>query len=123
VANSACKQTIDRAVMQWMQYRLNRKMPGLVMPDIDEILKGSRMIETNIDQWRAKAIAEGVLLGHQEGRQEGTTSLLERQIGKRFGPVSDDIRTRLKSAADEQLEIWGERILEAQSLAQVFNEH
>jgi hypothetical protein len=61
VAKSPFKQTIDRAVMQWMQFRLNHKMPGLVMPTIDEILKGSDMLETNMNQWRDKAIADGCL--------------------------------------------------------------
>jgi hypothetical protein len=50
VAQSPFKQTIDRAVMQWMQSRLSRKMPGLRLPQLDDMLKGTDMLETNIDQ-------------------------------------------------------------------------
>jgi hypothetical protein len=36
--------------MQWMQSRLSRKMPGLRLPQLDDMLKGTDMLETNIDQ-------------------------------------------------------------------------
>ena len=119
VAKSSFKQTIDRAVMQWMQYRLSAKMPSLVMPGVDDLLKGSDMLEENIDKWRAKAVAEGMLLG----KLEGGTTLLERQLMKRFGPISVSTHARLNAATEEQLLIWGERILDARSLAEVFNDH
>ena len=118
VAKSPFKQTIDRAVMQWMQFRLSHKMPGLVMPSIDEILKGSDMLETNMNQWRDKAIAEGVLLG----KLEGETTLLELLLVKRFRGITENTRARLKTATAEQLEMWAERILDARTLADVFNE-
>ncbi|OIN93844.1 MAG: hypothetical protein AUJ20_02705 [Comamonadaceae bacterium CG1_02_60_18] len=56
VAKSPLKQSIDRAVMQWMQYRINSKMPGLTMPPVDDLLKGSAMLEENIDKWRANRL-------------------------------------------------------------------
>lgn len=34
VANSDFKQTVDRAVVAWMQYRLLHKMPDLIAPDL-----------------------------------------------------------------------------------------
>ena len=42
---------------------------------------------------------------------------------KRFGALTDDARSRLKSATVEQLETWAERILDARTLAEVFNDH
>lgn len=119
VANSAHKQTIDQAIMAWVRYRLSNKLPGLVVSDMDDLLKGTEMIETNMERIRANLIAEGVLLG----RQEGETLLLERQIAKRFGSLDGDTRSRLKTATAEQLELWAERILDAHSLMQVFGEH
>ena len=128
VANSAFKQTIDRAVMAWMQYRLLHKMPDLTAPDLDDMLKGTEMIETNMERIRANLIAEGMSMGRQEGRQEGRQQgrqegeslLFERLLAKRFGPLGDDTRSRLQSATPEQLETWAERMLDAPSLAQVF---
>ena len=57
-----------------------------------------------------------------EGRLEGEFTLLERQLAKRFGPLSDDTRARLRAARSEQLETWAERVLDAPSLAQVFGD-
>ena len=123
VAKSPFKQTIDRAVMQWMQYRVNAKMPGLVIPSVDELLKRSDMLEENIGKWRAKAVAEGMLLGKLEGRLEGGTTLLEHQLMKRFGPISVSTHARLKAATEDQLQTWAERILDAHSLTEVFSDH
>ena len=61
--------------------------------------------------------------GKLEGKLEGESTLLERQLVKRFGALTDDTRSRLKSATAEQLETWAERILDARTLAEVFNEH
>ena len=77
------------------------------------------MLETNMNQWRDKAIAEGVLLG----KLEGETTLLELLLVKRFRGITENTRARLKTATAEQLEMWAERILDARTLADVFNEH
>lgn len=84
------------------------------------------MLETNIDRVLARAAAHGVLLGKQEARQQGRhelVTLIESLLGKRFGLLADSVRTRLEWATTEQLEIWPERMLDSQTLGQVFNEH
>lgn len=52
-------------------------------------------------------------------RAEGEAQLLLKQLGVRFGPVTETTRARVQSATVAQLEIWGERILSAQTLADV----
>ena len=128
VARAPAKTRIDRAVMQWMRWRLANKMPGLELPELEDILvKGTEMLETNVDAWRAKAVAEGVLLGlregRQEGRHEGEANLLARQLHKRFGPLSAEARARLDTADSALLALWAERVLDAASLDEVFAEH
>jgi len=127
VAQSPLRQTMEKAVTQWMFFRLNQKLPELSMPDVDEIMKGVEMLETNLDRIKANAIAEGVLLGRLEGelkgKLEGESMLLERLIAKRFGHISEDTSTRLRTATTDQLEIWAERILDAHSLPEVFSDH
>jgi hypothetical protein len=61
--------------------------------------------------------------GMQRGIQRGGASVLERQLVKRFGPLSEETRARLRNATAEQLELWAERILDAPTLAAVFEEH
>lgn len=135
VAQSPFKLAIDKAVMQWLHYRLDDTLSNLKLPDIDDILKGTEMIETNLERIRAKAVAEaraegmmlgiheGKLQGIHEGKLEGESTLLERLIVKRFGPLSDNTRNRLKTATSEQLETWAERMLDAGTLADVFSDH
>ncbi|MGL1832963.1 DUF4351 domain-containing protein [Rhodocyclaceae bacterium SMB388] len=48
--------------------------------------------------------------------------ILERQLTKRFGPVDEACRARLRSATVEQLECWADRILDAQTVDAVFTE-
>ena len=58
--------------------------------------------------------------GRAEGRTEGRAELLLRQLTKRFGPVSAEAMSRIKAAAIPELDRWGERLLDASSLAEVF---
>ena len=39
------------------------------------------------------------------------------------GPLSPDTAHRLQTATTEQLELWADRILDAPTLAAVFDEH
>ena len=58
--------------------------------------------------------------GREEGIEAGMTSLLERQLTRRFGPLAEDDRQRLLHASPEQLASWAERILDAPTLDAVF---
>ena len=106
--------------MQWMQYRLSRKMPGLELPAVDDILKGTDMLETNIDLWKAQAIAEGKQLGKLEGRVEGEALALQRLLAHRFGPIPSAIVEQIAGANIEQIEAWFDTAISAPHLAAVF---
>ena len=127
IAKSPYKKAIGKAVMKWALFRLNSKLPELPEMDVDEILKGTEMLEANLDRIRANAVAEGVLIGELRGelrgKLEGESTLLERQIVKRFGTITEEIRSRLRLATTDKLETWAERILDARTLAEVFIEH
>jgi len=58
--------------------------------------------------------------GFKKGRHQGASSILERQLTERFGPLSQAAQKKLARASEEQLEAWSVAILEAQSLKQVF---
>ena len=44
--------------------------------------------------------------GIQQGMQQGEEKVLERLLTRRFGPLSEATRQRLKNATLEQLERW-----------------
>ena len=58
--------------------------------------------------------------GLQQGRLEGEARMLLRQLERRFGPVSEDVTGRVRSAPEAQLEQWFDRVLTATSLDDVF---
>ena len=130
IAKSPFKQRLDRVLARWVKYRLETKMPGLNTPDADELTRGIKMLETNIDRWEAQAIAKGMEQGIQQGLQQGVQQgmqlgealLLQRQLIRRFGELSAAQQARLAAATPAQLEIWGDRVLDAQSLDEVFGD-
>jgi predicted transposase/invertase (TIGR01784 family) len=93
---------------------------GLVMtPEmIKTILRNDIMKESAFYQ---DILQEGHQKGRQEGRQEGEVALLMRLLVKRFGNVSESIESRLTQATIADLELWGDRILEAKTLTDVFD--
>ncbi len=59
-------------------------------------------------------------IGREEGRKEGEAVLLRRLLLHRFGAIPAWAEARLKGATTEQFEAWGERILDATTLEDVF---
>ena len=59
--------------------------------------------------------------GIEQGRREEARELLERQLTRRFGPLSKTMRARLAKASLEKLREWNDAVSEAQSLKQVFS--
>ena len=58
--------------------------------------------------------------GVEEGIRQGEVSLIERQLRRRFVDLPRWVFERLEKASREELERWGERVLEAQRLEDVF---
>ena len=73
-----------------------------------------------LEEGRQQGRQEGRQQGRQEGRQEGEAELLLRMIERRFGPLSAADRALIQRADAGALLIWGDRLLSARSLAEVF---
>jgi flagellar biosynthesis/type III secretory pathway protein FliH len=77
---------------------------------------------------KAEGLREGLKRGRREGRQEGLeqgrrqgeAELLLRLLRRKFSSVPRKIQTRLRDAQSEQLLEWGERLVTANSLEEVF---
>ena len=74
--------------------------------------------------WAQQLRDEGRQEGRQEGREEGLAEgqrlLLIRLLERRFGVLSEELRQKISSADEAALTLWGERLLEATSLTEVF---
>ena len=64
----------------------------------------------------------GIEKGRQEGRQEGEAALLKRLLARRFGALPDAVQVRLTTADVDQLEEWAIKVLDAESLDEVFDQ-
>ena len=89
--------------------------------------QGRREIQSKFESWSAEWLEQGreqgLERGRLEGRQLGEYALLQRQLIRRFGPLPAPLLTRLRNAPSEQLEEWGERLLDAHSLEELFGDH
>jgi hypothetical protein len=63
---------------------------------------------------------KGVEQGRQEGLQQGEVQVLRRQLTRRFGPLPEWAEERLTKADLAQLEVWADRVLDAETLDAVF---
>lgn len=81
------------------------------------------IMSTLSQRMRSEGLREGILLGRQEGRQEGESTVLLRQLSRRFGPLSAAMTERLQKASSAELERWADNVLDARSLEEVFRAH
>jgi len=58
--------------------------------------------------------------GEEKGFYLGELQTLQRQITKRFGPLPEAVQVRLSTATREEIERWLDRVLDAQTLDEVF---
>ena len=76
------------------------------------------------EEGRAEGRAEGLRIGLQQGLEQGLrkgeAELLKRQLEHKFGPLSDELRRRIDEADAKQLLLWGERVLTAERVEEVF---
>jgi hypothetical protein len=58
--------------------------------------------------------------GMEKGIEKGEALLLQRQLARRFGPLPSDLVAMISTASANQIETWGDRVLDATSLEAVF---
>ncbi|MBF0159719.1 MAG: Rpn family recombination-promoting nuclease/putative transposase [Magnetococcales bacterium] len=99
-----------RELLMGAMERVEGTQPSQPVPE--ELWEVSNMLADHIEQWNRDA--------KQEGIKEGQSSILLRQIRRRFGVVPDWIHERVLQATTEQLEQWSDSIFDAQSPGDLF---
>lgn len=69
-----------------------------------------------------KGIEQGMQQGIEQGMQQGERLLLKRQLLRRFGELSAHYQERLDQADADQLLAWSDRLFEATTLAEIFQD-
>lgn len=129
---------LRQAVLVWIeQVLMPRRRRRRPIPETVGLEEFKVMLEKRVEEWnrqlreegrllglkegRKKGIQEGRQEGRQEGLQEGGATLLLRQLERKFGRVDAKTRKRVQSADAERLLDWGERVLTAERLEDVFS--
>ena len=79
------------------------------------------MIQRARDEGMRLGMRQGRVEGIREGRVDGERTVLERQLRRRFGPLSPPVADRLRKAPAADLEAWAESLLDADTLDDVFH--
>ena len=93
----------------------NETMAGIVQTARDEGMR--KGIQQGIDEGMQRGMETGV----RQGRVDGERALLERQLRRRFGSLSPEVAARLGGASAPELETWADKVLDADTLDEVFN--
>src|SRR4051794_18115428 len=85
--------------------------------DRDEVVRLLTMIKEKAGPTMVSNIAQEWI---EEGRAMGIANLLTRQLKHRFGSLPAEVTARMKDADTDALEAWGEKLLDARTLDEVF---
>ena len=116
------QQVIDLfSVLDWMM-RLPEQLKRSLWHNIEVLEEQEKMrYVTSVEQIGIeKGMLQGMQQGLTQGRAEGAAYALRRLLQKRFGPLPEDVLTRLHTASVDELEHWLDQALDAESLAGVF---
>ena len=133
-------QQLREALGTYVAYRLRRLDSALELPQMIDLMEVPSMLEQRVaewtEEWKRQGLQEGRREGRQEGRQEGRregrqegrqegrreggASLLLRLLERKFGTLAPPVRERVESADARQVLDWGERVLTAKSVEEVF---
>jgi hypothetical protein len=89
-------------------------------PALEELYEVKNMLAERVKEWNKESLERGLQKGRQEGRQEGAYQLLKRQLETKFGELPPPTLDVLQQADEEQILLWSERILSADTLGDIF---
>jgi predicted transposase/invertase (TIGR01784 family) len=98
----------DAIDAEGLHHALEASLPGT----------GETLMPTLAEKW----YEDGRQEGRQEGHTEGEAALLIRQLERKFGPLAAEHRARIDAADAETLLRWGERLLSAETIDDVFRD-
>jgi hypothetical protein len=112
--------------MMWLPHNLTQKL----WHDIQTIEEQERMrYVTSIErlerekvyqQGMTQGLTKGMTQGLTEGLSKGESRLLRRLLEKRFGPLPVTVEEKLEAASVQDLDSWGDAVLTAARLEDVF---
>ncbi len=112
-------------IVRWVLHFFKKRSGGeQLTEELAEIRDCEAMLEERIKEWEKelveKGVQEGIKKGIAEGLEQGEAEVLIRLLDRKFGEIPPEYRQRIDDADSEQLLLWAERILTAESIGDVF---
>lgn len=127
LANWLCEPKQDslrRAFVVWIKrVLLPGRLPGVDLTQLGDLQEINTMLAETVNEWIEQWKQQGELRGELKGEVKGEAKALMLLLTKRFGPLAIETSQRLQTATAEQLERWLDRVLDAPTLADVFDAH
>jgi hypothetical protein len=130
------QDSLRRAFSVWLGRVILGRLPGGAVTHVDDLQEMRAMLADQFQEWREeferqasqeglrKGMQEGMSKGMQEGMskgmREGEARLLLRVLASRFGELPQSVQVRVQQADVSQLERWGDRLLAARTLEDLF---
>jgi predicted transposase YdaD len=113
------QESLLRAFFVWVsRVALRRRLPGVVLPELHSLQEVNAMLqEHDIDwtrDWREQGLAEGRAVGLTEGRAQGRAEIFLRLLDRKFGPLEESQRRKVRETDPDTLLEWSDRVLTAE---------
>ena len=115
------QNTLRRAIKEWLIRMLKRRLPDIEVNEVQSLTEIEKMLARDwSEKWKAEGEQIGIAKGEQIGIAKGEGLLLRKLLIKRWGTLPDWVEQKLTHADSEKLEAWGEKLLDAGSLEELF---
>ena len=109
--------SLRRAFTVWLKrVFLPGKLPGVELGSINDLQEVQSMLAERVTEWTEQWEKQGI----EKGILKGEAIFLVRLLERRFGTLDETSRARILQADSETLLKWGDRVLTATTLAEVF---
>lgn len=112
------KESLRRSFTVWLRrVLLPRRLPDTQLPEMSDLHEVDTMLTDTVQEWTKEWQKEGEI----RGVQQGEARMLSRLLQLRFGNIPIWAHEKISKAELPTLEAWSLRILDAESLEQVFS--
>lgn len=114
-------EELDRSFTAYIQHLvLSRAQPQESAPTVRNLQELAMLISEKPGMWARQWEREGRRKGHQEGKLESATTILEKQLQRKFGFIPDWAAHRIAQANADALQQWALNVLDAEQIEDVF---
>lgn len=120
-AESRLDESLRRSVHTWVtEVLIPARFPEFPLAEARSLEEVQTMLAENVKQWTREWKREGMEEGLEKGRTEGVRAFQEfllSGMAERFGPLTNEVRRRVKRVEDlDELKGLAKRLLTASSL-------